>query len=98
MFMERMLFSYPNSHTLSRYSHFIETFIQKKILERMNLEDLSLTFTVGTGGKSERLGEVELIPNGSQVAVTNSNYLEYIYRVAHFKLNTETSRQSRYVR
>jgi ubiquitin-protein ligase E3 C len=64
----------------------------------MNLEDLSLTFTVGTGGKSERLGEVELIPNGSQVAVTNSNYLEYIYRVAHFKLNTETSRQSRCVR
>jgi ubiquitin-protein ligase E3 C len=64
--------------------------------DSVDLEDLSLFFTVGTGDKGGVKSEVELIKNGRNIPVTNSNHLEYIYRVAHFKLNSETSRQSKY--
>lgn len=35
----------------------------------------------------------ELIPNGSNVAVTNENRIEYIYRMADYKLNKQIAKQ-----
>ena len=59
------------------------------------LEDLTLAFTAAVPTRDGGSREVELIPNGSQVAVTNANFLEYTYRLANFKLNLQTGPQSR---
>jgi len=37
----------------------------------------------------------ELIPGGSHMPVTKSNLLEYIHRLANYKLNIETSKQTK---
>jgi ubiquitin-protein ligase E3 C len=53
-----------------------------------NVEDLMLTFSITD--ENEITGErreLELIPNGSQVAVTDKNKFRYIYMVADFRLN-----------
>lgn len=39
--------------------------------------------------------EVELVAGGRELAVTNGNYREFQYRLANFKLNSETAAQSR---
>ena len=53
-----------------------------------NIEDLCLTFSIAdenevTGEKRE----IDLIPDGSQIAVTNQNKFRYIYMMADFRLN-----------
>jgi hypothetical protein len=50
-----------------------------------NCEDLSLTFTVNNLDGSEH----DLKPKGSEIAVTSQNKLEYIYKLADYKLNQE---------
>lgn len=58
-----------------------------------NVEDLSLNFTVVDSdfGKNTI---TELIPGGSKIPVTNENKLSYVYRVAHYRLNTQIKDQS----
>ncbi|KAI8913516.1 HECT-domain-containing protein [Gorgonomyces haynaldii] len=59
-----------------------------------NAEDLSLNFTL----REEQFGtsqSIDLIPNGSNVAVTNENRIRYIYLVAHYKLNLRLQKQVR---
>mmetsp|Transcript_14416 Transcript_14416/g.21644 ORF Transcript_14416/g.21644 Transcript_14416/m.21644 type:complete len:1114 (+) Transcript_14416:66-3407(+) len=62
-----------------------------------DLSDLQLKFEASREGISadDRNGIVELIPNGSNIAVTRSNLVSYIYLYAHYKLNVETAKQSR---
>lgn len=51
-----------------------------------NVEDLSLNFTVA----ADEFGtakNIELVPDGSNVPVTNENRIKYIYLVANYKLN-----------
>ncbi|KAJ7168585.1 HECT-domain-containing protein [Mycena filopes] len=58
-----------------------------------NPEDLSLNFTVAI----EDFGvtkTVDLIPNGSNTAVTKDNRLQYIYLVSHYRLNKQIKLQS----
>ncbi|KAJ7755509.1 HECT-domain-containing protein [Mycena metata] len=58
-----------------------------------NPEDLSLNFTVAV----EDFGvtkTVDLIPNGSNIAVTKDNRLQYIYLVSHYRLNKQIKLQS----
>ncbi|KAF5340438.1 hypothetical protein D9758_013567 [Tetrapyrgos nigripes] len=58
-----------------------------------NPEDLSLNFTVAV----EEFGttrSVDLIRNGSNIAVTKENRLQYIYLVSHFKLSKQIKLQS----
>jgi ubiquitin-protein ligase E3 C len=58
-----------------------------------NFEDLSLNFTV----ELEEFGTtrtVDLIRNGSNIAVTKENCLQYIYLVCHFKLSKQIKLQS----
>ncbi|KAG6914062.1 hypothetical protein DXG01_002698 [Tephrocybe rancida] len=58
-----------------------------------NLEDLALNFTIAV----DELGTtraVDLIPNGSAVAVTKENRLQYIQLVAHFRLTKQIRLQS----
>lgn len=53
-----------------------------------NVEDLCLSFSVTD--ENEVTGErreVDLIPNGSNISVTNLNRFRYIYMVADFRLN-----------
>jgi ubiquitin-protein ligase E3 C len=54
--------------------------------------DLSLTFTI-----TEQLfgvtKNIDLIPNGSSIQVTNQNKIRYVYLVANYKLNVKISRQ-----
>ncbi|KAK9466997.1 hypothetical protein V1512DRAFT_238690 [Lipomyces arxii] len=52
--------------------------------------DFGLNFTVTDGHNRT----VELITGGSQIAVTNSNRIQYIHAVANFKLNNELYRQT----
>ncbi|KAF9300077.1 hypothetical protein BGZ74_008327 [Mortierella antarctica] len=57
-----------------------------------DVEDLSLFFTVD----DEEMGTTitrELIPNGSNIAVTRQNRIRYIYMTAHYRLNTQINRQ-----
>lgn len=54
--------------------------------------DLALNFTV----QSDELGHVtshDLIPGGSNIPVTRENRLSYIYRVSHYRLTGQISRQ-----
>jgi len=37
----------------------------------------------------------DLLPHGSDIAVTNDNYIYYMHLYAHYKLNLETKRQNR---
>ncbi|EMD40028.1 hypothetical protein CERSUDRAFT_46274 [Gelatoporia subvermispora B] len=58
-----------------------------------NPEDLSLNFTISL----EEFGVAktyDLIPNGSNIAVTRENRLQYIYLVSHFRLTKQIKRQS----
>ncbi|KAJ7471427.1 HECT-domain-containing protein [Mycena galericulata] len=58
-----------------------------------NPEDLSLNFTVAI----EDFGvtkTVDLIPNGSNIAVTKDNRLQYIYYVSHYRLSRQIKLQS----
>ncbi|KAJ3827522.1 HECT-domain-containing protein [Lentinula raphanica] len=58
-----------------------------------NFEDLSLNFTM----EVEEFGTtktIELIRNGSNIAVTKENRLQYIYLVCHFKLSKQIKLQS----
>ncbi|KAI0039666.1 HECT-domain-containing protein [Auriscalpium vulgare] len=56
-------------------------------------EDLALNFTIS----DEEFGvakTIELVPHGSNIAVTRSNRLEYIHRVSHYRLTRQIKRQS----
>ncbi|KAF8149186.1 hypothetical protein B0H34DRAFT_863172 [Crassisporium funariophilum] len=58
-----------------------------------NPEDLSLNFTVAT----EEFGvtkTLDLIPNGSNIAITKDNRLQYIQLVSHYRLNKQIKKQS----
>ncbi|KAI9001958.1 hypothetical protein BC832DRAFT_593809 [Gaertneriomyces semiglobifer] len=55
-------------------------------------KDLGLTFSID----AEEFGQaksINLIPNGANVPVTNENRIQYIYLVAHYKLNVQIQRQ-----
>lgn len=57
-----------------------------------DVQDLGLDFTVLNSDLGQNTIE-ELIPNGSNVAVTNENRIEYIYRMADYKLNKQIAKQ-----
>lgn len=60
-----------------------------------DVEDMCLTFSVSD--ENEVTGErkeVDLIPDGSNVAVTNQNRFRYIYMMADFRLNRRIKPQS----
>jgi ubiquitin-protein ligase E3 C len=62
--------------------------------EGKDVSTLELFFEATT----HRFGEtrtVELIPGGSSIRVTNDNVINYIHRLAHYKLNVETAQQCR---
>lgn len=57
-----------------------------------NVEDLGVDFTI----TEQEFGEsrnVDLIPNGSNIPVTNDNRIQYIYLSAHYKVNLQIKRQ-----
>uniref|UniRef100_A0AAV1UR90 HECT-type E3 ubiquitin transferase n=1 Tax=Peronospora matthiolae TaxID=2874970 RepID=A0AAV1UR90_9STRA len=57
-----------------------------------NIEDLGLTHTVVQDAFGEQK-EIEIIPGGGNVAVTNRNKTRYIHLVANYYLNTQTREQ-----
>ncbi|CAK4030669.1 related to E3 ubiquitin ligase [Lecanosticta acicola] len=62
-----------------------------------NAEDIALSFTindeVGPPGE-RRIVEVDLAPNGANTPVTNENRLSYINRVAAYRLQLQSKRQT----
>ncbi|EIE22502.1 HECT-domain-containing protein [Coccomyxa subellipsoidea C-169] len=56
-----------------------------------DVEDLALTFTV-TDSDFGTNREIELVPGSRERAVTDGNRLEYIHRVANFRLNVQIKR------
>jgi len=63
-------------------------------LKKNSASGLGLTFSVArdTFGDSK---VVDLVPNGSNIAVTDENRLRFIYEMADFKLNREIAPQSK---
>ncbi|KAI9496944.1 hypothetical protein BDB00DRAFT_806117 [Zychaea mexicana] len=59
-----------------------------------NVEDLSLDFSI-TDSEYGEARTVDLIPNGSNIPVTNANRIPYVYRVANYRLNIQIAKQSR---
>jgi len=59
------------------------------------LDDLGLTFEVSETHGFGEVREVELLPGGSQMAVTHANHIQYIYYMADYYLNRQISRQCR---
>ena len=55
-----------------------------------NVEDLCLTFSI-TSNEYGKATTSELIPGGSDVHVTSANAIEYVHRVADYRLNVELS-------
>ncbi|KAI0311311.1 HECT-domain-containing protein [Amylostereum chailletii] len=63
------------------------------IFLKNNPDDLSINFTVVV----EEFGaakSIDLLPNGSNTPVTRDNRLEYILRMAYYRLTTQIKRQS----
>ena len=59
------------------------------------VEDLMLTFTITD--ENEITGErkeIDLVPNGANINVTNKNKFRYIYMVADFRLNKRIKKQT----
>ncbi|KAJ3167663.1 hypothetical protein HDU88_002110 [Geranomyces variabilis] len=54
--------------------------------------DLGLTFSVDDA-EFGAAKTIDLIPNGSNIAVTKENRIQYIYLMANYKLNTQIQRQ-----
>jgi len=73
----------------------LDTEVYKNLLYLKNnsAEGLGLTFSVARDvfGDSK---VVDLIPNGSEIEVTDKNRLRFIYEMADFKLNREIAQQS----
>jgi len=65
-----------------------------KSCEKSEVEDLCLYFNVFRDNYGQST-TVDLIPNGSDIPVTGSNRISYIYRLANFYLNVETREQCR---
>ncbi|OBZ83104.1 hypothetical protein A0J61_08847 [Choanephora cucurbitarum] len=59
-----------------------------------NVEDLSLDFTSSHSEYGEPV-IMDVIPNGSQIPVTNANRIQYIYSIANYKLNVQIAKQCR---
>jgi hypothetical protein len=59
-----------------------------------NVADADLNFTTMQQDYGE-LQVVDLVPNGSNINVTNENCLQYIYSLAHYRLNRQISAQSK---
>ena len=51
------------------------------------VESLSLTFTVTSANGMGGNRDIDLVPRGSNIPVTEQNYTEYIIRVADYHLN-----------
>ncbi|KAF5367884.1 hypothetical protein D9615_010487 [Tricholomella constricta] len=58
-----------------------------------NLEDLALNFTIAIDEFGDTRS-IDLIPNGSNIAVTRENRLQYIQFVAHYRLTKQIKLQS----
>ncbi|KAF9456890.1 hypothetical protein BDZ94DRAFT_1274548 [Collybia nuda] len=58
-----------------------------------NFEDLALNFTVSLD-EFDVTKTIDLIPDGSNIAVTRENRLQYIYLVSHYKLTKQIKLQS----
>ncbi|KAJ1972311.1 ubiquitin-protein ligase (E3), partial [Dimargaris xerosporica] len=54
--------------------------------------DFALNFTI-TNEDFGQMKTVDLLPNGSQVPVTNANRIQYLYLVANYRLNVQIHRQ-----
>lgn len=59
----------------------------------MPLEDLELSFTL-LNNAFGRVETVELIPNGSEIAVTHANKIRYLHLLAHYKLNVASAAET----
>ncbi|KAI8086325.1 uncharacterized protein BX664DRAFT_365944 [Halteromyces radiatus] len=57
-----------------------------------NVEDLCLDFTL-TENEADQPRVINLIPNGSNVLVTNQNRIRYVYLVANYRLNVQIAKQ-----
>jgi ubiquitin-protein ligase E3 C len=59
------------------------------------VEDMGLFFTtVDENPLTGTTEDIELVPGGSELAVTDQNKFRYIYMVADYKLNRRIKRQS----
>ncbi|KAI8646447.1 hypothetical protein BD408DRAFT_380510 [Parasitella parasitica] len=59
-----------------------------------NVEFLALDFT-STHMEDGRSVDVELIPGGTNIPVTNQNRIQYIYHIANYRLNVQIAKQCR---
>ncbi|KAG5644449.1 hypothetical protein DXG03_008348 [Asterophora parasitica] len=61
-----------------------------------NPEDLALNFTIAVDGvpKFGDTKTIDLVPNGSNIAVTRENRLQYIQLVSHYRLTRQIRLQS----
>ncbi|KDQ20978.1 hypothetical protein BOTBODRAFT_26989 [Botryobasidium botryosum FD-172 SS1] len=58
-----------------------------------NFEELALNFTI-TDKEFDVAKTIELVHNGSNIAVSRDNRLQYIYLVSHYRLNVQIRQQS----
>ena len=63
----------------------------KQLRDLRELEALELRFSI-TDNSNGSQAEIELKPNGRQIAVTRSNVVEYMFRFADYRLNREPKR------
>eukprot|EP01083_Nonionella_stella_P071473 191988_1 len=92
-FLQKLLHLYNYIDDLRSFDEEIyKNLISLKRLEG-DVADLSLTFSTTTQSFGEAKN-VDLIPNGSNVSVTNENRLKFIHTLADYKLNREIRKQS----
>eukprot|EP00177_Eucheuma_denticulatum_P004701 GFKZ01008533.1.p1 GENE.GFKZ01008533.1~~GFKZ01008533.1.p1 ORF type:complete len:1028 (+),score=182.22 GFKZ01008533.1:617-3700(+) len=93
-FLSKILgqFNYPNDlGSLDPELHKNMKFLKNCPPEMV--EDLGLNFTVANNAFGEAR-EIELVRNGTNIPVTAANRIEYIHRVANYRMNTQIKQQS----
>jgi len=61
-------------------------------LKDMDVNELDLTFSV-TNTEMSMMEEVDLIPNGRNISVTNENKIKYIHYVSNYRTNTQCAKE-----
>eukprot|EP00929_Paragymnodinium_shiwhaense_P059473 TRINITY_DN29784_c0_g1_i1.p1 TRINITY_DN29784_c0_g1~~TRINITY_DN29784_c0_g1_i1.p1 ORF type:complete len:1026 (+),score=215.21 TRINITY_DN29784_c0_g1_i1:84-3161(+) len=64
-----------------------------RLKENERVEDLGLTFSISSSA-SGRMEDIDLIPNGRNIAVTKENLTHYLHVVANFRTNLQMQRHA----
>jgi len=74
---------------------FYKNLIKIKEMSEYELETMGLTFEYNSTNTSTTHPNIELLPGGASIPVTRNNVILYIHRIAHYRMNIQSQKQTR---